>query len=114
MPATNPGTAFRASENRVEPSRSHNQRNSIAQANEAGRKANADNFVVTARAAAAPTSNPRVGFGRSSHNRKANNPETNAAVTGKSVVARPAFASKGGVVAIMVVVATAATGPKSR
>ena len=92
----------------------HHRYSTAVQANDAGRNTRAENFEVIARAAVTPTSNPRRMFGFSSHNRKANRADTNIAATGMSVVARPACASSGGVVARIAAVATAATAPKSR
>ena len=114
MPAATPDKAFRESNERVLGCRPHSQRSAMAQRNDAGRNNRADSLAATANAAVAPSTMPSCAFGLSSHSRKANKLDRTMAVTGKSVVARAACANSGGVVAMMIAVATAVTSPKSR
>jgi hypothetical protein len=80
---------------------------------QAGRNTSADSLAVIARAVLAPTIVLRSAFGLSSHSRNANKLMINIAVSGTSVVARPACASSGGVVASTTALVIAATVPKS-
>src|SRR5439155_20901034 len=109
-----PDTASTERHERISDCRPHSKRSAMAQKNDAGRNTKADSLAVTANAAVAPTRMPSCAFGLSSHSRKANKLDRNMAVTGKSVVARPACANSGGVVAMISAVATAATPPKAR
>ncbi len=73
----------------------------------------AENFERNASAAVTPTSSVRQGVGRSSQSVKANRAATNVAVTGRSVVAKPAWARMGGSVVNNRTATTAAASPYS-
>src|SRR5204862_7330473 len=72
--------------------------NSAVAKNVAGRNTRADNLLMTAKAASAPTAAPSAAEGLSSHTRNANKVDTNIETSGTSVVANPAWARSGGVV----------------